>query len=271
MAVDGAVLGLEAVGVEVGSAEDIDPQTAVLRAEGVVKEYRSGRGNLRRAVDGIDIDIATGRFVAVVGPSGSGKSTLLQLLGGLDVPTSGSIWFEGRRLDQMDERARTEIRRNRVGFVFQQFNLVPVLTAEENVALPLVIAKVDEATRRQRVAEALDHVGLDAAVRGQRPAELSGGEQQRAAIARALVTRPAVILADEPTGALDSDSGREIVAQLVRACRELGRSVVMVTHDLTLAARADEIVRLRDGKVIERVEPSVAAAAERALFTESDG
>ncbi len=241
----------------------------LLRAEGVTKEYRSGRGGIRRALDGIDLEVGTGRFVAIVGPSGSGKSTLLQLLGGLDRPTAGAVWFEGQRLDEMDDAQRTEVRRHRVGFVFQQFNLVPVLTAEENVALPLVIAKVDEATRRRRVQEALDHVGLDVAVRSQRPSELSGGEQQRAAIARALVTEPAVILADEPTGALDTDGGRAVVGHLVRACRELGRSVVMVTHDLTLAARADEIVRLRDGRVVERLEPA-AVADDADLFVEPE-
>jgi putative ABC transport system ATP-binding protein len=249
--------------------DDVGDAPPILRAEAVTKEYRAGRAGVRRAVDHIDLEIAAGRFVAVVGPSGSGKSTLLQLLGGLDVPSSGAVWFEGRRLDQLDERQRTEIRRHRIGFVFQQFNLVPVLTAEENVALPLVIAKVAEDERRRRVRQALDDVGLDPAVRGQRPAELSGGEQQRAALARALVTEPAVILADEPTGALDSDSGREVVGHLARACRDLGRSVLMVTHDLTLAARADEIIRLRDGRVVERIEP--AAAGDRPpLFAEPD-
>lgn len=259
-----------AVGASAVRAADAG-DTAVVRAVEVTKEHRSGRGGVRRALDGVDFEIVAGRFVAVVGPSGSGKSTLLQILGTLEVPTSGSVWFEGRRLDGLDEAGRTEIRRHRVGFVFQQFNLVPVLTAEENVALPLVIDKVPEEERRARVASMLDHVGLDVDVRGQRPSELSGGEQQRTAIARALVTEPAVILADEPTGALDSESGRDIVGRLERACRDLGRAVVMVTHDLTLAARADEIVRLKDGRVVDRLEPAAAAARGAELFADPEG
>jgi len=242
----------------------------VIRTVGVTRVHPTGRGGQRRAVDGVDLEIHPGRFTAVVGPSGSGKTTLLQLLGALDVPTSGEVWFEGRRLDQCTERELTDIRRRRVGFVFQQFNLLPVLTAEENVALPLVIAKVADRERRRRVDEALDVAGLASELRSQRPSELSGGEQQRAAIARALVTDPAVILADEPTGALDSESGREVVGQLEHACHALGRAVVMVTHDLTLAARADEVIRLRDGRIVERIESTASLDAGSEVFVDPD-
>ena len=236
-----------------GAGRDAHDARGVLQAVGVVKQYGEG-GATRRALDGVDLAIAQGRFVAIVGPSGSGKSTLLHLFGALDVPTAGEIVFEGRSLHAADERDRTELRRARIGFVFQQYNLIAVLNGRDNVALPLVIARVSQREREQRVQRALDLVGLSAHVCEQRPTEMSGGEQQRVAIARALVTDPTVILADEPTGALDTDTSRAVLAVLRRVCDDAGRTVVLATHDAAAAAMADEIVHLRDGKVVDRQE-----------------
>ena len=171
---------------------------------------------------------------------------MLHLFGALDVPTNGDVWFEGHALAHEDEAARTELRRHRIGFVFQQFNLIPVLDGRDNVALPLVIARCADAEREQRVERALRLVGLPAHICAQRPAQLSGGEQQRIAIARALVTEPAVILADEPTGALDTDTSRDVLAVLRRICDEEGRTVVLATHDPAAAAMAGKIVDRHD-------------------------
>ena len=238
---------------ELPATESGAPSTGrpVLRAVGVTKEYGEGSA-ARRALDDIDLDISVGRFVAIVGPSGSGKSTLLHLFGALDTPTAGEVWFEDRCVNQADESARTEMRRSRLGFVFQQYNLLPVLNATDNVALPLVITRVPESVRRARVDQALELVGLPASVRAQRPAQLSGGEQQRIAIARALVTDPAVILADEPTGALDTDNGRAILGVLRDICDRDHRTIVLATHDPVASAMADEVVRLRDGRIVDR-------------------
>jgi len=226
------------------------PDTSVvLSASGLVKDYGSGE-TARRVLDGVDLEVRAGQFVAVVGPSGSGKSTLLHLLGGLDVPTAGEVSVEGNRLDTLSEHDRTELRRHRLGFVFQQYNLVPVLTAEENVALPLVIARANPERRRRQVDKLLDLMDLRQRA-ADLPGRLSGGEQQRVAVARALVTEPAVVLADEPTGALDSDTGRQILVLLRKAQQDFGQTIVMVTHDPAAAAVADEVLRLRDGKIVE--------------------
>ena len=230
--------------------EASDP-VPVVRAAGLVKQYGHGLAE-RRALDGVDFEVHAGRFVAIVGRSGSGKSTLLHLLGALDIATDGDVWFEGTSLRRADEAARTDIRRSRVGFVFQQYNLLPVLTGRDNVALPLVIARTPAEVRERRVARAIQMVGLDDEVCARRPAELSGGEQQRIAIARALVTEPALILADEPTGALDTDTSRLVLSVLRRICDESGCSVVLATHDPAAAAIADEIVRLQDGRIVDR-------------------
>ena len=219
----------------------------VLVARDLVKEYRQGDA-VRRALDGVSLTVATGAFVAVMGPSGSGKSTLLHLLGGLDTPTSGEVVVEGRTLSQLSDRELTLVRRRRIGFVFQFFNLVPVLNVEENIALPATIAGRRPDEYRERVDAVVRLVGLDGQ-RRQVPAQLSGGEQQRVAIARALFIEPAVLLADEPTGNLDSRMGAEILGLLRQAQRELGTTVVMVTHDPRMAAVADEIVLLGDGAV----------------------
>jgi ABC-type lipoprotein export system ATPase subunit/ABC-type lipoprotein release transport system permease subunit len=200
------------------------------------------------ALRGIDLTLAPGEFVALVGPSGSGKSTLLNLLGGLDRPSDGELWINGLALHSADGKERTAHRRHRVGFIFQSFNLLPRLTAVENVAIPLTLAGVPQAERQERAADMLEKVGL-----GHRldhyPTELSGGEQQRTAVARALIHNPALILADEPTGNLDSKTGDEVMGLLQRLNKEQGITLVVVTHDAEVAAYADRIVHLRDGQV----------------------
>lgn len=222
----------------------------VLRTVDLVKEYRSG-DRMQEALAGVSVDIERGAFVSVMGPSGSGKSTLLHLLAGLDRPTRGEVWFEGRRLSDMSDRERTALRRRRVGFIFQQFNLVPVLTVAENVALPLVIDRVAPSERSRRLEDALEltHLGDH---RGKLPGALSGGEQQRAAIARALITKPGVVLADEPTGSLDSQTGVELLSLVRTAQVETGQTIVLVTHDARAASFGDEVILLRDGAVTAR-------------------
>jgi putative ABC transport system ATP-binding protein len=199
------------------------------------------------ALRGVSVSFPTGQFAAIMGPSGSGKSTLMHLLAGLDSPTSGSVVVDGRELAGLDDKGRTRLRRDRLGFVFQAFNLVPVLTAEENILLPLTLAgtKVDQQWLRTLV----DAVGLGDRLT-HRPAELSGGQQQRVAVARALIHRPAVVFADEPTGNLDSRSSEEVLGLLRQAVDQFGQTVVMVTHDPPAASHADRIVVLRDGEVV---------------------
>jgi putative ABC transport system ATP-binding protein len=200
------------------------------------------------ALRGVDLTVARGEFVALVGPSGSGKSTVLNLVGGLDQPTSGQVWINGTELSASDERILTQHRRRHVGFVFQSFNLLPRLTAEENVALPLMFSDVSEKERRARARALLERVGLEHRLE-HRPTQLSGGEQQRVAIARALVGEPALLLADEPTGNLDTTTGAEIMALLKKLNQEGGLTLLVVTHDAEVAAFADRVVELRDGRV----------------------
>jgi putative ABC transport system ATP-binding protein len=199
------------------------------------------------ALAGVTLDFPAAQFTAIMGASGSGKSTLMHLLAGLDSPTSGSVTIEGEELSGLDDKGLTRLRRDRLGFVFQAFNLVPVLTAEENITLPLALAgrKPDP----ERLNQLIDTVGLRDRLT-HRPAELSGGQQQRVAVARALVHRPAVLFADEPTGNLDSHSSEEVLGLLRQAVDEFGQTVIMVTHDPTAAAVADRIVVLSDGKVV---------------------
>ena len=200
-----------------------------------------------RALDGVTVGFPQGRFTAIMGPSGSGKSTLMHCLAGLDRPTSGSVVIDGVELGGLDDRKLTELRRDKVGFVFQFFNLLPVLSAEENITLPLSLAgRKPEEGRLEQLIEA---VGLGDRL-SHRPAELSGGQQQRVAIARALVSKPSVVFADEPTGNLDSKSSEEVLALLRRAVDDFGQTVVMVTHDAQAAATADRVVVLVDGRVI---------------------
>jgi putative ABC transport system ATP-binding protein len=218
----------------------------VIRVRGLTKVFGSGETSVR-ALDGVDLEIADGEMVAVMGPSGSGKSTLLHLLGALETPTAGSIELGGRRFQTLDDRELTLLRRERIGFVFQFFNLLPALTAEENVLLPALIAgrRDDEVRRRGRAL--LERVGL--APRAHHlPSELSGGEQQRVSIARALLMQPALVLADEPTGNLDSHSGAQILELLAELNRADGHTIVLVTHDPAAAAIAGRVVFLRDGR-----------------------
>ncbi len=210
-----------------------------------------GEGQTRvDALRGVDLAIPPGEFVAVMGPSGSGKSTLLHLIGGLDPATGGSVHVGGDDLAAMDDDTLTLLRRKRIGFVFQAFNLLGVLSAHENVALPLVIDGMSASQADRRAAEALRSVGIDER-RRHRPGELSGGEQQRVAIARALVTDPLILLADEPTGNLDSATGDQIIAILRNLADDKGQTIMMVTHDPRHAAIADRVVRLRDGRIVD--------------------
>ena len=217
----------------------------MVRLEGVSRVYQRGASSIR-AVQGISLEVARGEFLAVMGPSGSGKSTLLNLIGGLDRPTEGDILIEGRSTRGLTETEWTTLRRERIGVVFQFFNLLPGLTARENVALPLLLR--GDTAPGARVEECLAAVGL--AHRGEhRPSELSGGEQQRVALARALAHRPALLLADEPTGNLDSKAGREIVQLIKALARQGGQTVVLATHSRDAAAEADRVLIMRDGAV----------------------
>ncbi|SCL27746.1 putative ABC transport system ATP-binding protein [Micromonospora pallida] len=229
-------------------------------ARGLTKRYGTGQAAVV-ALDGVDVDFTAGRFTAIMGPSGSGKSTLMHCLAGLDRATAGSVRIGDAELAQLDDRRLTLLRRDRVGFVFQKFNLLPALTAEENIVLPLAIAgrRPDPAWLRQVVAA----VGLTERLR-HRPAELSGGQQQRVAVARALVTKPWVIFADEPTGNLDSRASAEVLRLLREAVDTLGQTVVMVTHDPVAAAHADRVVFLADGRLVREL---TAPTPERVLDT----
>ncbi len=221
--------------------------TAALASESVVREFGEGDSAVR-AVNEVTVNIAPGEFVALVGRSGSGKTTLLNLLAGLDRPSSGKVWFEGRELSQMPERELVGLRRDRIGFVFQSFGLIPLLSAFENVELPLHIAGMSWRDRRRRANEALDLVGLTGRS-GHRPYELSGGEQQRVAIARALVADPSVLFADEPTGELDSVTGQTIGGIMRDIGASRGVTVVTATHDLLLADMADRRLQMADGRI----------------------
>jgi putative ABC transport system ATP-binding protein len=234
---------------------------AVVSAEGLVRRY--GEGALAvEALRGVSLDVDAGRMTAIMGPSGSGKSTLMHMLAGLDTPTEGSIVLDGVDITRLSEKKLTLLRRETIGFVFQFFNLLPMLTAEENVTLPLAIAgeKPDPAW----VEELLETFGI-ADRRTHRPAELSGGQQQRVAIARALITRPKVLFADEPTGNLDSTSSKEVLTLLRRSVDEWGQTIVMVTHDAGAAALADRILFLADGRIVRDLEESTAAEVLAAM------
>ena len=217
---------------------------SVIEATGLVKTYAQGDESIH-ALRGVDLTIEAGEFLAITGASGSGKSTLLHILGGLDRPDAGEVWVEGDKLSTLTDEDLALLRRRRLGFVLQFFNLLPTLTAEENAAFPLLLDGEDDALDRARAS--LDRVGL-AARASHRPAQLSGGEQQRVALARALVTSPAVVLADEPTGNLDSRTGTEIL-DLLRSTANAGQTIVMVTHDAKTADYADRTVGLVDGRL----------------------
>jgi putative ABC transport system ATP-binding protein len=234
---------------------------AVLQAENLTKVYGTGPAAVT-ALDHVNISIAPNDFVAIMGPSGCGKSTLLHLLGGLDTPTAGRVLLDGTDLSALNDTALTLLRRQHIGFVFQFFNLIPVLSVLENVMLPLVLDG-KQAQANATAHEWLDRIGLKDQM-ARRPTELSGGQQQRVALARALVTEPSLILADEPTGNLDSRAADEMLHLLRRAVDEWGRTVVMVTHDARMAAYAGRIIFLKDGKVVDDTSLS------RKLGTEED-
>jgi putative ABC transport system ATP-binding protein len=224
------------------------------RAVAATKVYGQGEAEVR-ALDGVTVDFATARFTAIMGPSGSGKSTLMHALAGLDSLTSGSIWIGDVELSKLKERKLTQLRRDHIGFVFQAFNLIPTLTAAENIVLPMRLAGrqpdrawLDRVVRTVGLQHRLTH----------RPSELSGGQQQRVAVARALAGRPHIIFADEPTGNLDSRTGAEILSFLRQAVRELGQTVVMVTHDPMAAAYADRAVFLADGRIVDDLDNPTA-------------
>lgn len=214
----------------------------------VCKYYRTAAG-IVRALDGVDLTVERGEFVAVIGRSGSGKSTLMNMLGCLDTPDEGLYELDGYDMSRQSEGVRAQVRRHRIGFVFQGFHLIPSLSAQENVELPLMYSGVPRDQRRRRARESLEKVGLGNRLT-HRPCELSGGQQQRVAIARAIVTSPPLILADEPTGNLDTRSGGEVMAMLHDLHRE-GRTVVLITHDPSVAAEAGRRVCIRDGRVAE--------------------
>lgn len=227
-----------------------------VRVRGLTKHYQMG-GTIVRALDGLDLDIDAHTFTVVMGPSGSGKSTLLYLLGGLDRVTSGEISVDGARLDQMDENALALFRRRTMGFVFQSFNLIPSMSALENVAFPMQFAGVTSAERKQQARTLLGQVGLDNRA-DHRPTELSGGQQQRVAIARALVNNPSLILADEPTGNLDTSSGAAVM-QLLSDLHNAGRTVLVVTHDPRMTRFATHKIFLLDGREVSEAEYQSAA------------
>jgi putative ABC transport system ATP-binding protein len=234
--------------------------SAVVAARDITRRFGEGDTAVD-ALRGVSLEVEQGKLTAVMGPSGSGKSTLMHILAALDRPTSGEIWIAGTKLGELNDTEITKLRRKHIGFVFQFFNLLPMLTAEENIVLPLTIA--GEKPEREWREQLLKRVGLDDR-KSHRPAELSGGQQQRVAIARALISRPTVVFADEPTGNLDSKTGGEILELLRQAVQDGGQTTVMVTHDPRSASIADRILFLADGNIVKelpRSEPSAVIAA----------
>ncbi len=225
----------------------------ILEARNLAKRYRLGATTVD-ALRGVSLSVGEGEFVALMGPSGSGKSTLLQLLGGLDRPTSGEVILQGETISQLDDDAATKLRRDRTGFVFQSFNLIPLLDVTENIGLPFTIAGSDPSKGElsERIRDVVALVDL-AGKEHHKPDQLSAGEQQRVAIARALVTRPALLFADEPTGNLDYTTGTEILEALFRSCVERHQTVVLVTHDSKAAAYADRVLVISDGRIRDQI------------------
>jgi putative ABC transport system ATP-binding protein len=242
------------------SASAAEPTAPAARAVDATKVYGKGEAEVR-ALDGVSVDFGAARFTAIMGPSGSGKSTLMHTLAGLDDLTSGSVWIGDTNLTTLNDKALTKLRRDRVGFVFQAFNLVPTLDVEENITLPARLA--GRRSDRAWVDEVIGIVGLGDRLR-HRPSELSGGQQQRVAVARALAGRPEIVFADEPTGNLDSRSGSEVLAFLRQAVHEHGQTIVMVTHDPVAASYADRAIFLVDGQVVAELDqPSTDSVIEQ--------
>ncbi len=221
----------------------------LIRLSHIYKIYGEGLESEVRALDGVSLSIDRGEFVAIAGASGSGKSTMMNVLGCLDIPTYGDYWLDGENVLEMTDRQLSHIRNKQIGFIFQGYNLIPELTALENVELPLIYQGIGPSRRAKIAREALEWVGLGGRG-GHKPAEMSGGQQQRVAIARAIATRPPIIMADEPTGALDSKTGQEVLAFLRQLNRE-GSTIILITHDNGIAATARRIVRVSDGKIVE--------------------
>ncbi|HEV7810286.1 MAG TPA: ABC transporter ATP-binding protein, partial [Candidatus Limnocylindrales bacterium] len=234
------------------AATTLERMPPILAAHNLAKRYRLGASTVD-ALQGVSLAVEEGEFVALMGPSGSGKSTLLQLLGGLDRPTAGEVVLQGEVVSALDDDAATKLRRDRTGFVFQSFNLIPLLDVAENVMLPFTISGTDRSQEiRDRVADAIALVDL-AGKEHHKPDQLSAGEQQRVAIARALVTRPALLFADEPTGNLDYTTGTEILEALWRSCVERRQTIVLVTHDSKAAAYADRVLVISDGRIRDEI------------------
>jgi putative ABC transport system ATP-binding protein len=233
---------------------------ALIQAENLTKVYGTGDTAVV-ALDHVDLTVNPGEFVAVMGPSGCGKSTLLHLLGGLDRPSEGNVSIDGQPLAKMSDNALSQLRRRKIGYVFQFFNLIPILSSVENASLPLLLDGANSAKTRQSAIEWLTKVGLEQRL-ASRPDQLSAGQQQRVAIARALVTDPVLVLADEPTGNLDTKSADEIAALLKQVAKTWGRAVLMVTHDPRIAAYADRIVFLKDGKIVNETHLANGGARE---------
>jgi putative ABC transport system ATP-binding protein len=243
-------------------AKRIPMNDIIIQTQNLARHHSVGQ-NAVRALDGVDLEIRRGEFIALVGPSGSGKSTLLNLIGGLDRPTGGEVIVDGLSLGKASEKELVQYRRGRIGFIFQSFNLLPTRSAVENVEVPLMLAEVSRGERRERALKLLEPVGL-AQRAHHRPNEMSGGEMQRVAIARALANNPLLLLADEPTGNLDSQTGKVILEMLRNLLTEQHLTLVLVTHDPQVAARADRIVHLRDGR-IQRIETPTQSTLEAHL------
>jgi putative ABC transport system ATP-binding protein len=247
--------------VQLAAPRTVVTAEPIVTATAVTRRYGDGDTAVD-ALRGITLEIDESRMTAIMGPSGSGKSTLMHILAGLDRPTTGTVVLDGVEITGLNDKKLTLLRRERIGFVFQFFNLLPTLTAEENVLLPLSIA--GEKPDQEWVDELLETVGIDGR-RKHRPSELSGGQQQRVAVARALVSKPAVLFADEPTGNLDSSTSKELLRVLRRSVDELGQTIVMVTHDASAAAMADRILFIADGRIVKDVRESTAAEVIAAM------
>ena len=242
------------------SETNVMTTTAAAGAVDAVKIYGGGDSEVR-ALDGVTVQFEKGRFIAIMGPSGSGKSTLMHCLAGLDELTTGAVYIGGTYLASLSDKQLTELRRTAVGFIFQAYNLVPTLTALENITLPLLLG--GQKGDQEWIDRVIDTVGLRDRLK-HRPSELSGGQQQRVAVARALASQPTIIFADEPTGNLDSRTGAEILDFMRRAVRELGQTIVMVTHDPTAASYADRVIFLADGKIVDEMqEPTAERVLDR--------
>lgn len=236
----------------------------LIDVKNLFKIYHEGEESEVRALDGVSLSVDRGEFLAIIGQSGSGKSTLMNILGCLDIPTYGDYHLDGVDVTELSDRQLAHIRNKQIGFIFQGFNLIPALNAWENVELPLIYQGVPASKRADRVEAALERVGL-AERAGHKPTEMSGGQQQRVAVARALMSRPAVIVADEPTGNLDSHSTTEVMDLLRRAVDDLGQSVIMVTHDTGTAAYADRVLVCRDGRIVSDLRDVTADSLTAAL------